>query len=107
MADLELTDTHVHFHDLDEPRLHYSWLLPDAPPDTDLGDYRAIKSRRYWADDFLAETRFANVGKVVHVQAATGIPDPVDETRWLQAFADRLGVPHGIVAFVDLGHPGA
>ena len=62
----------------------------------------AIKSRRYWADDFVAETRFANVGKVVHVQAALGIPDPVDETRWLQAFADRLGVPHGIVAWTTV-----
>src|SRR5437868_12292526 len=107
MADIEFTDTHVHFHDLDDSSLHYSWLLPEAGPTEDLGDYGAIKSRRYWADDFVAETRFANVGKVVHVQAALGIPDPVDETRWLQAFADRLGLPHGIVAFADLGKPDA
>jgi predicted TIM-barrel fold metal-dependent hydrolase len=107
MADIEFTDTHVHFHDLDNPSLHYSWLLPDAPPHPELGDYGAIKSRRYWADDFLAETRFANVGKVVHVQAALGIEDPVEETRWLQAFADRLGAPHGIVAFADLAQPDA
>jgi predicted TIM-barrel fold metal-dependent hydrolase len=107
MADLEFTDTHVHFHDLDEPTLRYSWLEPDAPPTPELGDYGAIKSRRYWADDFVGETRFANVGKVIHVQAAIGIDDPVEETRWLQAFADRLGVPHGIVAFVDLAQPDA
>lgn len=103
MADLEFTDTHVHFHDLDDPHLHYSWLQPDAGPHPELGDYGAIKSRRYWADDFVRETRFANVTRVVHVQAALGIEDPVEETRWLQAFADRLGVPHGIVAYVDLG----
>src|SRR4051812_3608904 len=58
--------------------------------------------QRYWADDFLSETRFANVGKVIHVQAAIGIEDPVEETRWLEAFSERLGVPHGIVAYVDL-----
>jgi predicted TIM-barrel fold metal-dependent hydrolase len=101
------TDTHVHFHDLASANLRYSWLEPEAPPDDDLGDYGAIKARRYWADDFLGETRFAGVGKVVHVQAATGTDDPVEETRWLQAFADRLGVPHGIVAYCDLAAPDA
>lgn len=102
MAELELTDTHVHFHDLSEPTLRYDWLLPDAPVDPITGPDAAIRSQRYWADDFVAETRFHNVTKVVHVQAAIGIDDPVEETRWLQAFADRMGVPHGIVAYVDL-----
>ena len=69
--------------------------------------YGAIKALRYWADDFIGETRFHNVERVVHVQAATGSRDPVDETEWLQAFADRLGVPHGIVAYVDLAAPDA
>jgi predicted TIM-barrel fold metal-dependent hydrolase len=99
------TDTHVHFHDLRPEQLHYSWLLPGTPEDEDLGDYGAIRSERYWADDFLAEVRFQNVERVVHVQSATGIDDPVEETRWLQAFADRLGVPHGIVAAADLSAP--
>ena len=102
MTDLGFTDTHVHFFDLREPSLRYDWLLPEAGDDPDLGNYDAIKSQRYWADDFIGETRFANVTKVVHVQAAIGTLDPVDETRWLQAFADRLGVPHGIVAYADL-----
>jgi predicted TIM-barrel fold metal-dependent hydrolase len=107
MARLPFVDSHVHFYDLDDPGLRYSWLEPDAPPDPDIGDYGAIKSRRYWADDFLGETRFANVAGVIHVQAATEIPDPVSETRWLQAFADRLGVPQGIVAGADLADPRA
>ena len=102
MAALELTDTHVHFHDLSEPALRYEWLLPDAPVDPVTGPDAAIRSQRYWADDFVSETRFHNVTKVVHVQAAIGIDDPVEETRWLQGFADRLGVPHGIVAYLDL-----
>jgi predicted TIM-barrel fold metal-dependent hydrolase len=101
------TDTHVHFHDLREPSLTYAWLWPEDPSDSpdDLGPFGAIKSERYHADDFLAETRFANVDRVVHVQAAIGTDDPVEETRWLQAFADRLGVPHGIVAYADLAAP--
>ena len=99
------TETHVHFHDLRPQQLHYSWLLPGAPEDEDLGEYGAIRSERYWADDFLAEVRFQNVERVVHVQSAIGIEDPVEETRWLQAFADRLGAPHGVVASGDLAAP--
>jgi predicted TIM-barrel fold metal-dependent hydrolase len=102
MARLPFTDTHVHFHDLREPSLHYSWLTPDNDPDPLLGDYSAIRSERYWADDFIAETRFQNVERVIHVQAAIGIADPVEETAWLQRFHDRLGVPHGAVVYVDL-----
>lgn len=107
MADLPFADTHVHFWDLANPSLRYSWLEPEAEPDPDMGDYGAIKSQRYWADDFVAETRFANVVAAVHVQAAVGIDDPVEETRWLQAFADRLGLPQGIVAYVNLAAPDA
>jgi predicted TIM-barrel fold metal-dependent hydrolase len=92
----------VHFHDLREPDLTYSWLEPGVEEDPELGDYAAIRSERYWADDFVAETRFQNVERVVHVQAALGTTDPVAETRWLQAASDRIGVPHGIVAAADL-----
>ena len=108
MARLPFVDTHVHFFDLDDPSLRYSWLERETPyEDLGLGDYRAMRSQRYWADDFLAETRFANVLGAIHVQAATGIEDPVEETRWLQAFADRLGMPQGIVAYADLTDPGS
>jgi predicted TIM-barrel fold metal-dependent hydrolase len=107
MADLEFTDTHVHFWDLKDPKLRYSWLEPETPDHPALGNYDALKMQRYWADDFLRETRFANVGNVIHVQAAIGIDDPVEETRWLEAFSERLGVPHGIVAYVDLEAEGA
>ena len=59
--------------------------------------------RRSYAEHFIAETRFQNVAKCVHVQAAIGIEDPVEETRWLQEQADRTGFPNGIVAHCDLG----
>jgi predicted TIM-barrel fold metal-dependent hydrolase len=105
MAPLEFTDTHVHMHAHGVPGLRYQWLEFGAPEDEDLGDYGAIRAERYEAEDFLAETRFHNVARVVHVQAAPGTPDPVAETKWLQAAADRTGVPHGIVAGADLCAP--
>ena len=106
MADLPFIDTHVHFYDLENPQLRYDLLKPGAQHEI-IEDIRAIKALRYWADDWLAETRFANVVKSIHVQCAGGIEDPVEETRWLQAFADRLGHPHGIVAEVHLAQPDA
>ena len=109
MAHLPFTDTHVHFFDLRAEQLTYAWLGQggDDEEAAVLGDYAAIRAERYWADDFKAEVRFQNVQRVVHVQAALGIQDPIEETRWLQAFSDRLGVPNGIVAYVDLSAPDA
>jgi predicted TIM-barrel fold metal-dependent hydrolase len=96
------TETHVHFHDLREPDLRYSWLLPGTADDEDLGDYGAIRSERYWPDDFRNEVRFQGVERVVHVQSAIGSEDPVEESRWLQAHHDRTGWPHGAIAYADL-----
>jgi predicted TIM-barrel fold metal-dependent hydrolase len=100
------TDTHVHFWDLRNPTLRYSWLESDSV-DPRLGDIGGVKSLRYWPDDFEGETRFVSISKIVHVQGALGSADPVEETRWLQGFADKSGVPHGIVAYVDLASPEA
>jgi predicted TIM-barrel fold metal-dependent hydrolase len=97
MAEIPFVDTHFHLHDMKHPQLRYGWLEPDAVhgflPDTD-----PLKSQHYFIKDYIAEIRFANVPKAVHVQAAVNTPDPVVETAWLQAFADRTGYPQGIVA---------
>jgi predicted TIM-barrel fold metal-dependent hydrolase len=106
MATLQFADSHVHFYDLRHASLRYEWLAVEAR-DPELGDHSAIKSVRYWPDDFLAETRFHNVSKIIHVQAALGTSDPVAETSWLHDFVVRLGVPHGIVAAADLAAPNA
>jgi len=106
VADLAFVDTHVHFSDLRNEDLTYVWLEPEFEHPV-LGDIGAIQAQRYWADDFVRETRFQNVSKTVHVQAALGIADPVNETKWLQAFADRLGHPHGIVGEVHLAQEDA
>ena len=106
VAAIPFIDTHVHFYDLQHPSLEYGWLQAGVKHHI-LEAVEPIQAQRYWADDWLAESRFANVVKSIHVECAVGTPDPVEETRWLQAFADRLGHPHGIVAEVHLARPDA
>jgi len=106
MARLPFVDTHVHFWDLKNPKLRYAWLDADWTHPV-LGDIDGVKVLKYLADHYVSETRFQNVDKCVHVQAAIGIEDPVEETKWLQEQADRTGFPHGIVAHCDLAAPDA
>jgi predicted TIM-barrel fold metal-dependent hydrolase len=106
MARIPFVDTHFHLHDMRHPELRYAWLEPPAVHPR-LGDISAIKSQAYRIDDFIAEIRFANVPKAVHVQAALGTEDPVEETRWLQSFADQTGYPQAIVAECHLDQSSA
>lgn len=106
MARRAFVETHIHFWDLKDPELRYVWLEPDWIHPI-LGNIDGLKVLLYSADQFIAETRFQNVTKAVHVQAAIGIDDPVAETKWLQAQADRTGFPHGIVGHCDLTSPDA
>jgi predicted TIM-barrel fold metal-dependent hydrolase len=101
MARRPFVDTHIHFWDLQDESLYYSWLQPEWIHPI-LGDINGLKTQRYMAEEFIGETRFQNVPKIVHVQAALGIADPVEETRWLQEQADATGYPHGIVGHCDL-----
>lgn len=100
-------ETHAHFHDMKNRRLRYSWLEWDEPVDPVVGEDGAIRAKSYTALDFKAETRFQGVRSVVHVQCALGATDPVEETRWLQECADRHGIPHGIIGYVDLARADA
>jgi predicted TIM-barrel fold metal-dependent hydrolase len=104
MADIPFVDTHVHFYDLKDETLYYSWLQRDWVHPI-LGNIDPLKALRYDADCYIAETRFANVTKAVHVQAALGIEDPVRETEWLEKMADRTGFPQAIIAYSDLARP--
>jgi predicted TIM-barrel fold metal-dependent hydrolase len=94
-------DTHVHFYDLNHPDLRYEWLMPDAVHPV-MGDIDELKVPLFGAEQFLSEVQGVNVARVVHVQAALGSEDPVDETIWLQHAAGRTGIPNAIVAHVDL-----
>lgn len=98
---MDVIDAHHHLWDLGE--LRYPWL-EDAEGEAIFGDYSAIR-RSYPLEEFLADCSKQGVVKSVHVQAEVDPRDPVTETRWLQAIADRPGsggFPHAIVAFADL-----
>ena len=106
MDKLEFVDSHVHFYDMQHPELVYGHWQPGVPHPTLGEQIQRLAERNYLAEDYIAETRNANVTKAIHVQAAIGSPDPVTETAWLQAAADRTGFPHAIVAHADLRDPG-
>lgn len=104
MRELAFVDTHVHFYDLKREELHYSWLQREAVHPV-IGNIDSIKALLYDADSYIAETRFANVSKAVHIQAARGIRDPVKETEWLEQMGKRTGFPHAIIGYSDLRSP--
>ncbi len=58
------------------------WSVTRAHPL--LGPIYSIKPPQYDIEDYIAEIRFSNVPKAIHVEAAVGTPDPVDETDWLR-----------------------
>lgn len=106
LQDLRIVDAHHHLWNLDENR--YPWLT-DRITTRVCGEYSAIR-KNYLLEDFFRDAAEVNLVKSVHVQAEHDHSDPVRETRWLQAIADRpdsRGFPHGIVAYADLSSPGA
>lgn len=97
-------DTHVHFWDFTHPTLTYEWLAPGAEHPI-LGDIEPIKAPRFDSESLWAEARLSNVVGFVHVQAAVGAPNPVDETEWIDLMATRSGHPSALVAHADIGSP--
>jgi len=105
MSRIDFVDTHFHLYDMQHPELFYGHWQPGVPHPF-LGErIQKLAERSYFAEDYIAETRDANVIKAIHVQAAIGTKDPVLETEWLQEEADRTGFPHGIVGHADLRNP--
>jgi predicted TIM-barrel fold metal-dependent hydrolase len=99
---VEIVDAHHHLWDLQRGR--YPWL--QGPPiKLTIGDYAALR-RDYLIDDFRSDIAGHDIVASVHVQADWDERgDPVAETAWLQAVADRHGFPHAIVAYADLAAP--
>ncbi len=104
MARQPIIDTHVHFSDFGQTEydLKWVWLEPDFVHPI-LGDIGGIKARKYTIDELWGEARFADVSGFVHVQAALGSADPVEETRWLTAMRKDAPAPFTIVGHADLG----
>ena len=91
---------------------HHIWLrkdvgwLADPPIPRMFGDYFGIR-RDYPVDEFIQDVNTQGVTKSVHVTAMWGPGKALEETRWLQAVADKHGFPHGIVSNIDLSDPEA
>lgn len=108
MLDLRLEpllDTHVHLWNLSHPKLAWNWVdtVDDHPI---VGEIESIKMRAFEMQHLLAETRFAGVDGFVHVQAAIGSADPVEETRWLTDMARSFPALKALIAHGDLGADG-
>ena len=86
---------------------HHIWLrkdvawLADSPIPRMFGDYFGIR-RDYPVEEWMNDIVPQGAVKSVHVTAMWGSLRALDETRWLQATADRHGFPHGIVCNADL-----
>lgn len=105
MSTLEFVDTHIHFWERPHPTLEWVWLADDFIH-PQLGDTILLKEmRRYVVREYLEDIEGSNVTKAVHIQAAIGSADPVEETMWLQAMADKTGWPQGIVGDARLQSP--
>ena len=96
---MPIVDPHHHLWDLTRNR--YPWLQDQPFHDRGWGDWSSFRTN-YVIEDFLADARGQDLVKSVHVQANFDPRDPVGETRWLQAIADKAGFPHGIVAYANL-----
>lgn len=101
-----IVDSHVHLWNLAHPTLRWNWV-DTADDHPILGDIDPIKMRAFEMKHLNAESRFAGIEAFVHVQAAIGSPDPVEETRWLTDMARDWPQLQGIVGHIDLGEPDA
>ncbi len=94
-------DTHHHIW----LRKDVSWLA-DPPIPRMFGDYFGIR-RDYPVEEWMNDIVPEGAVKSVHVTAMWAPGKALDETKWLQATADKHGFPHGIVCNADLADPGA
>lgn len=101
---MPFVDAHVHFWDHSVEGLQWAWLDPDF-------EHPRVRSLhphdqpRYTGPELRPETEGCDVTKVVHVQAARRLPDPAQETGWLDAAAQSDGWPTAIVGDCPLAHP--
>jgi len=95
-------DAHVHFYDMNHPTLHYGHWQPDEDHPVLGAQTRKLGEKNFLAEDFIELANPHGMVKAVHVQAAIGSKDPVEETKWLQSVRENTGFPSAIVGYVDL-----
>ena len=99
---MEIVDAHHPFWDLD--RNYLPWLRDEPPIPFRYGDYRALR-RNYLPVDYARDTAGFRIKGSVYVEAEWDRRDPVAETRWIHAVADRAGLPSVVVAHAALDRP--
>lgn len=103
-VDFKFVDAHQHFWDLSRPG--YPWLKEDRDMERYLGPYDSICNSNFLPDDLRTEAAEVNLIKSVHIETQD-LPDPTEETKWLQHMADNDpgGLPHAIIGALDLCDP--
>ena len=101
MGPAEVIDAHHHLWDLQA--VDYPWLRAGGVRRF-FGDPTPIQ-RDYLPADFRADAAGLRVAGSVHVQVGAAPAASVAETVWLQAQAEKTGLPSAIVAFADLTDP--
>lgn len=102
MEEFRFVDAHVHFYDMKHPKLYYGHWQPGKDHPVLGSQIRKLADKNYLAEDFIEDASPSHMVKAVHVQAAIGTEDPVDETEWLQEVYSRTKFPQAIVGHVDL-----
>jgi len=95
---MQIVDAHHHLWDLDE--VHYPWLMARGVKRF-FGDPTPIR-KNYLAADLRRDAGPLDLLGTVHVQVGTSPGQETAETRWLEATANREGLPSAIVAFCEL-----
>ena len=99
---MKIIDSHHHFWcpENDEANIGYVWLknIGAIKP---FGDPTAIQ-RDYLPEEFKAESSKHELIGSVHVQCDGAIPDPVQESIWLESLKDSHALPSVHIGFVDL-----
>ena len=93
--DIPIVDAHHHFWDLQSN--YHPWLCDEPLIPQRYGDYRPIR-RSYMPEDYARDTSAFDVVASVYVETEWDPADPIGETRWIDAIADRHGLPSVVVA---------
>ncbi|WP_366555416.1 amidohydrolase family protein [Aquibaculum sediminis] len=101
-APLPIVDAHQHFWNLQEN--YHPWLCDPEPIPFRYGDYSAIR-RNYLPADYRRDSQDFRIVKTVHIEAEHDPSDALGETRWLEALAEREGLPSACVAQAWLDRP--
>lgn len=101
-----IIDAHHHLWAPDTDPMGVGWTWLRRPGPRAFGDPGPIR-RDYLLDEFRAEPAPSRLAGSVHVQSDNALPDPVRETRFVQALSDTASFPMAVVGFADLSRPDA